>query len=128
MDSSDILAVLGATVAGFVATAVYYGVLGGRLERLGSGAAEPAPAWTMPVEVLRTLVVTGVVAGLVALGDVDGWAAGALLGLVLWVGFPVVLLTGSVVHEKVPWRLAALHAGDWLLKLVLVSVVLSVQG
>lgn len=128
MDDIEILPVLGATVAGFIATAVYYGVLGGRLERLGSGATGSAPAWMVPVEVLRTLVVTGVVAALVALGGVEGWAAGALLGLVLWVGFPVVLLTGSVVHEKVPWRLAALHAGDWLLKLVLVSVVLSVWG
>ena len=79
----------------------------------------------MPVELLRTLAVTCVVAVVVALGDVEGWLAGAALGVVLWVGFPVVLLSGSVVHEKVPWRLAGLHAGDWLVKLVLVSVVLS---
>jgi hypothetical protein len=44
------------------------------------------------------------------------------LGLALWVAFPGVLLTGSVVHEKVPWRLAAIHAGDWLVKLLLVSL------
>jgi hypothetical protein len=42
-----------------------------------------------------------------------GWASGAC---------PVVLLTGSVVHGKVPWQQAAIHAGDWLVELLLVSV------
>ncbi|GEA87836.1 DUF1761 domain-containing protein [Cellulomonas cellasea] len=126
MDGIEILPVLVATVAAFVAAFAYYAVLGSQLARLGSAAGDGRPpGWMMPVELLRTLAVTSVVAVVVALGDVEGWLAGAALGAVLWVGFPVVLLSGSVVHEKVPWRLAALHAGDWLVKLVLVSVVLS---
>jgi hypothetical protein len=28
--------------------------------------------------------------------------------------------------ENVPWRLAALHAGDWLVKLLLVAVIVTV--
>jgi hypothetical protein len=36
---------------------------------------------------------------------------------------PAIILTGSVVHENVPWRLAAIHAGDWLLKLVVLAVI-----
>ena len=43
------------------------------------------------------------------------------------IAFPVVLLTGSVVHEKVPWRLAAIHAGDWLVKLLLVTLVVGAR-
>ena len=43
------------------------------------------------------------------------------LALALWIGFPVVLLTGSVIHEKVPPMLAAIHAGDWLLKLLVIT-------
>ncbi|MBB2925438.1 DUF1761 domain-containing protein [Cellulomonas cellasea] len=126
MDGIEILPVLVATVAAFVAAFAYYAVLGSQLARLGSAGGDgPPPGWMMPVELLRTLAVTCVVAVVVALGDVEGWLAGAALGVVLWVGFPVVLLSGSVVHEKVPWRLAGLHAGDWLVKLVLVSVVLS---
>jgi hypothetical protein len=27
-----------------------------------------------------------------------------------------------VVHGKVPWQQAAIHAGDWLVELLLVSV------
>ena len=35
----------------------------------------------------------------------------------------MILLAGSVLHERVPWRLAAVHAGDWLLKLVAVALI-----
>jgi hypothetical protein len=51
------------------------------------------------------------------------WASGVWLGLVLWIGFPLVLLSGSVFHENVPSRLAALHAGDWLVKLLIIAVI-----
>lgn len=40
----------------------------------------------------------------------------------LWAAFPVVLLTGSMIWERVPWQTAAIHAGDWLLKLLLVAL------
>ena len=34
--------------------------------------------------------------------------------------------TGSVIREDVPVGVAALHAGDWLLKLLLVAVIVTV--
>jgi hypothetical protein len=37
-----------------------------------------------------------------------------------------VLLTGSVIWEDVPRKLAAIHAGDWLVKLLAVAIVVSV--
>jgi hypothetical protein len=46
-----------------------------------------------------------------------------LLGLALWLGFPFVLLTGSMMWDRVPAPTAALHAGDWLLKLVVISAI-----
>ena len=48
------------------------------------------------------------------------------LGLVLWIGFPFVLLTGSTMWEDVPWTLAAIHAGDWLVKTLLMTAILGV--
>jgi Protein of unknown function (DUF1761) len=48
-----------------------------------------------------------------------------VLGLVLRLGFPVVLWVGAIMHENIPWRLAAIHAGDWLVKLLVVGVVVS---
>jgi hypothetical protein len=35
-------------------------------------------------------------------------------------------VAGSVFHENVPWRLAALHAGDWLVKLLVIAVIVGV--
>jgi len=48
-----------------------------------------------------------------------------LLGFILWLGFPVILLTGSILRENYPWKLAAIHAGDWFVKLVLISGIVS---
>jgi uncharacterized protein DUF1761 len=67
-----------------------------------------------------------VLGGLASLLEVTDWTGALLLGLSLWIGFPVVLLAGSVIHEDVPPKLAAIHAGDWLLKLLVLSVILSV--
>jgi Protein of unknown function (DUF1761) len=53
-------------------------------------------------------------------------AGGVALRLALWAGFPFVLWVGAIVHERTPWRLAVIHAGDWLVKLLLVSVIVSV--
>ena len=49
------------------------------------------------------------------------WSGGLLLGLVLWIGFPLVLWTGAILHERTPLKLAAIHAGDWLVKLLVVA-------
>ena len=76
--------------------------------------------------VLRCLVLAAVVAGLAAQARVDGLAGGLVLGLVLWIGFPAVPWVGAIVHENIRWRLAAIHAGDWFVKLLAVGAVVSV--
>ncbi|MPZ92517.1 MAG: DUF1761 family protein [Actinobacteria bacterium] len=48
------------------------------------------------------------------------------LGFALWIGFPIVLWAGAIMHEKVPSKLAAIPAGDWLLKLLVIAVIVSV--
>lgn len=128
MPDVDILAVLAATVAAFALGGSYYAVLGEQLAQV-SGAAgvdEQLPPWKLAVELLRCLVIAAVVAGLASQGEIDGWTGGLLLGLALWVGFPLVLWTGAIVHENTPWKPAAIHAGDWLVKLLVVAVIVSV--
>ena len=107
-----------ATVAAFLAGAAYYSVV--------PMAAGDTPAWKLAVELGRCLILAAVVAGLATQGDVDTWTGGLLLGLVLWIGFPFVLWVGAVIHENTPVRLAAIHAGDWLVKLLLVGVIAAV--
>ena len=116
MPDVDLVIVPIATVVAFVLGAVYYLVLGNRLVMAGGTAA--TSRWSLPVEVLRCLALAGVVAGLAAAVGADTVPSGLALGLVLWIGFPAVLWAGAIVHANTPWRVAAIHAGDWLWKLL----------
>lgn len=123
----NFLAILAATVAVFVASSIYYSVLAPRLVSLSPAWAETSrPAdWKMILEAVRAFVTATVVAALARLLGITDLAGAILLALALWVGFPLVLLTGSVIHENVPWKLAAAHVGDWLLKLLIISVIVT---
>ena len=109
--------------AGVIASVGYYTAFSGRLAKhheAYAGAVRPPP-WLLPVEVARSTTVAAAVAVLADRLDTQGPVGTARLGLGLWAAFPVVLLTGSVVHEKVPWQVATIHVGDWLIKMLLMS-------
>jgi len=116
-----------AAVAVFVVSSVWYIALTPiEVRVLGPAAPDrggrPAPAKAL-LELVRSAVVATVMAGLARALDLHGVGSTLLLGLVLWVGFPLMLLTGSIMWEKVPPVTAALHAGDWLIKLIVISVI-----
>jgi uncharacterized protein DUF1761 len=123
------LALLVAAVAAFLASTIWYIAFARErlrllTERGGVAPETRAPPWKMVVEILRSLVVAAAVALLLTFARVSDLAGALSLALVLWIGFPVVLLTGSVIWENVPPKLAAIHAGDWLIKLLLVAAIL----
>jgi hypothetical protein len=76
-----------------------------------------------PAKALLELLRSAVIAGVARTAHLNGVGSMVLLGLALWAGFPFVLLTGSIIWDKVPPVTALLHAGDWLLKLVVISVI-----
>ncbi|MGK5110850.1 DUF1761 domain-containing protein [Geodermatophilus sp. CPCC 205506] len=118
-----------ASAAAVAASGAWYAAFGKELARLDDAYADPStPAWVLPVELVRSGTVAAAVAALAARTGVTTTREAVTLGLTLWGAFPVVLLTGSVVHERVPWRQAAIHAGDWLVKLVLISAVAGRSG
>jgi Protein of unknown function (DUF1761) len=124
----NLLVVLVSAVAAFLASGAYYAALGSRLARLSPAYAGPrrSVAVTAIVEVARSGVVAAAIAWLVGAIGISGVVPALGLALVLWVAFPAVLLSGSVFHERVPAALAAIHAGDWLLKLVLITGIVTV--
>jgi hypothetical protein len=121
-------AIVVAGVAVFVFAAGYYIALAGPRARLSPAAAartgRPAP-WLMGLELGKSIVVAAAVAWLVTMGGITSLLSALMLAGVLWVAFPVVLLIGSVTQENVPWKLGAIHAGDWLAKLVIISIVVT---
>lgn len=112
------LAIAVSVVTVFVLSSGYYTVFSGAL----ATTDRPAP-WQIAAELGRSAIVTIVLAGLIDRLDL-GFGGALLLALALWVAFPFVLLTGSVMWDKVAWRTAATHAGDWLLKLLAIAAIL----
>jgi uncharacterized protein DUF1761 len=122
------LAVAVAAVAAVVLSTIYYMVFAKQMATLHPAYADSSqpPPWKILVELLRSLIVATLIACLASKLEIDDWSGAVLLGLSLWVGFPVVLFVGSVIWENVPPKLATIHVGDWLLKLLLVSVIVSI--
>ena len=125
---SNAAAVLVAAIAAVVFAAVYYSMLAGTAARFSAAWADQgrSPAGLLAFELVKSVVLALVVAGLVeAIGIAD--VSGALgLALGLWIAFPILLLAGSVVHEKAAWQLAGIHAVDWLAKLVIIGLVVTI--
>jgi len=107
------LAIGVSAVAALVLSTVYYMVFAKQMAPLSPAYADPAspPAWKILLELVRSLIAASVLAGLASKLGITEWTDAVLLGLAMWVGFPVVLLLGSVMWEKVPGKLAAIHAG-----------------
>lgn len=128
MPDVNVLAILVATIAAFVLGWTYYAVFGKQLAEVSEAAAAGAepPPWKLAVELARCLILSAVVAGLAAQGAIDEWGGGLALGLALWIGFPFVLWTGAMIWEDAPRKLAVIHGGDWLAKLLAVGVIVSV--
>lgn len=129
MADLNFVAVGASIVVAFVISSAWYAVFGNQMALLrGGGGPETGPIapWKIAVELLRSAVVALAIAwGVSRLGLTDLRSALGL-ALVLWVAFPIVLLAGSVIWEDVPTKLAAIHAGDWLVKLSAVTVIVAI--
>jgi hypothetical protein len=123
---SATISVLAATASVFVLSSVWYTALSPLEARaLGPAAIErggPSPPKAL-LDPMRSVLVAAVIAGLARACHLHTVGGTVLLGLALWTGFPLVLLTGSMLWDKVPTPTALLHAGDWLLKLVAISAI-----
>src|SRR5438132_10900924 len=96
------------------------------MDPVAAMAGAKMPAGKLLIELVRCLVLAYVIARFTALLGVSSWMGAVHFGLFLWIGFPVILLAGSVLWENVPWKVAAIHAGDWLVKLLVIPIVVSV--
>ncbi len=123
MPDLEPIAVAVAALAAFAFSGGWYALVPAE-----TGDDEPAgaaPPWLPAAELARSAVVALVVAGLTAEIGITDLAGALLLGAALFLGFPVVLFAGSILHEGYPSRLAAVHLGDWFFKLILVSAIIA---
>jgi hypothetical protein len=126
----NVAAVLVAAAASLVASMVWYGVVGGSMAKLqqqwrGAAAGSDRPMiWTLLTFATTSLVIATAVAVLFRLTGTTGLLTSVGLGLLLWTGFCATQWVGSIIGEDVPVTLAAIHAGDWLLHMVIMSVII----
>jgi len=125
------LAVLVAAVAVFVLGWLWYSPLlffkpWMRLRGLDPSAAMAGaklPAGRLVIEFARCVVLSYVIARFMVLLHILRLIGAVHFGLFAWIGFPVLIFTGSVLWENTPWKVAAIHAGDWLVKLLAISII-----
>ncbi len=121
-----------AAVAAFLVSSIWYSpLLFGKtwmdLRGMNPGAiaAMRPPVGEMIGEFVKTLVVAYVLAYFVVRLGVGDWKDAVVLGVWMWIGFYATLL-GSVIHENYPWKLYAVHAGDGLVRTLLMTLILGV--
>src|SRR5262249_5560564 len=119
-------AIVVAAIAAFAFSLIWYSpfVFGSVWENAKGADATAMPVWKFFVAPLRELITAWLLAWLIGrLGIVD-WKGAASLGFVLWLAFYVVQLSGAVIFDGMPVALGAVHAGDWLGKMLLIALVL----
>jgi len=128
------IAVLVATIVVFVLGWLWYSPLLFYKPWMRARGMDPAvamagakmPTGKLAIELVRCFVLAYIVAHFVAALGITNWLVAAHFGLLLWIGLPVVLLVGSVIWDNVPVKVAVIHAGDWLVKLLVIPIIVSV--
>lgn len=126
------LAIVTAAISIFIVSSVYYvllntkymKLLGNKPDKDGRFKVSLTPNRVL-VELVRNFVLALVIAYAVSLLNLLYWNQALLLAIWLWIGFPVVMLVGMVSHENYSKGLAVIHAGDWLLKIVIIAIVVT---
>lgn len=95
------------------------------MDPVAAMAGAKMPGGKLVVEFARCFILAYVIARLVALLGIASALGAVHFGLSVWIGFPVIVLTGSVLWENTSWKVAAIHAGDWLVKMLVISIIVT---
>lgn len=123
------LAIVVAAIAAFVLSSLYYSplLLGNVWRNVDPVARTVSPSAGRAFgEFVRTLVIAFVVAHLVSHLGARDWKSALGLAVWLWFGFSAMMWIGAIMWEKTPWQVAAIHSGDWLIKIALIAAVVGV--
>lgn len=113
-----------AVVAAFFASFVWYILFAKQMAKQGSASTGKPNPKLIAGEFVKNAVLAVALSYFVNQLGLYTLFSVVHLSLLLWIAFPVLILISSVMYEKMPLKLAAIHAGDWLLKLLLMIAIL----
>ena len=125
----NIKAVALAAVAAIVVGALWYSPLlfGAAWAELnpsaGAGGAKVPPAAVLG-ELVRSGIVAYALARFAARFRISDWKGTVLLGGWVWLGFHATLILFSVIHQDMPLKLYAIHAGHGLANELVITAIL----
>jgi hypothetical protein len=122
-------AVIVAGFVAFIASAVWYVVFGKEMAKVSTAFAEQQQKrepWKMGVVILQSILIAAVLAYIIARSGVNNGLDAVWIGFVLWFGLSAMQWVGSMLWEKAPLKMALIHGGDWLMKIVLISLILGI--
>jgi hypothetical protein len=117
-------ALMVAVVAAFFASFVWYILFAKQMAKQGSASTGKPNPKLIAGEFVKNAVLAVALSYFVNQLGLYTLFSVVHLSLLLWIAFPVLILISSVMYEKMPLKLAAIHAGDWLLKLLLMIAIL----
>ncbi len=127
MSRANFLYIVVVGLAAFAFSLAWYSPLlfGGVWQSHSNASISSSANWKFVLMPLREIVTAFTVAFLIYQLPSMSWRNASLLAAVLWFGFYVVQLAGAVLWDNRPWQLSAVHAGDWLVKLQIITISLS---
>jgi hypothetical protein len=80
------------------------------------------PKWTMVFAPLREIIASFVLALLITRLGLRTIKVTVELMILLWFAFHAVGMAGAVLWDNMQWQLGAVHAGDWLMKMIFIGI------
>ena len=117
-----------AALVSFFIGAAWYGALFGEAYsalRPGGGSDAAGTAAVMAMEFARCLIAAAALAYLINGLGITNLGGALVLAVVVWFGFQLAGLAGSVLHEGYSAKLYAIHMGDALAKVVANSLIIT---
>jgi hypothetical protein len=123
------LAIVVAAIAAFVEGALWnspflFGKARIKLAGLDPAIEMKVSAAKPLAELIRCVVVAFVLALVLQLAGVADLQGAFGLAVLIWFGFQAVFLLGGIIWEKLPPKLYAIHVGDALVKILLMTAIL----
>jgi hypothetical protein len=125
------IAIIVAAIVAFIVSAVWYsppffGNAYMKLLDINSDVTKNTTPAVLEIigEFIRNLIIAYVLAHFVLRVGAVNLKNAVQTGFWIWIGFQAMLLIGAVLHEKMPLALYFIHAGDALVKTLIMAVII----